>query len=296
LKLLIVFNPNAQSGRSGRKLPSIRAAFVSHSIEADFVMTRECGHATQLVAETALDPYDGVVAVGGDGTVFEVLNGLYAHRRSNRPALGLIPMGTGNAFAREFGLVPDHWMDAVRLIASGRTRWIDVGQADCAGDQFYFLNILGMGFAVDAGLAAKRLKFVGNPAYTLGTLWRTLKLDSYPLVIECDGQRIEQDNVFVEVSNSRYTGTTFLIAPAAEIDDGLLDVTLLRRLSRLRLLRLFPTIYKGRHIEFDEVETYRARRIRILAPEGMMLAPDGEFRGQSPVDIKCLHKDLALFC
>jgi diacylglycerol kinase (ATP) len=205
-------------------------------------------------------------------------------------------MGTGNAFARDFGLMPSNWPDAVRLLAAGRTRQVDVGKAVCKGDQFYFLNIIGLGFAVDAGLAARKLKFVGNAAYTLGTLWRTLWLKSYPLVIECDGERVEQDNVFVEVSNSRFTGTRFLIAPAAEIDDGFLDVTLLRNLSRIRLLRLFPTIYKGRHVDFDEVETRRVRHLRILSPANMTLAPDGEFRGRTPVDIQCLHKDLDLFC
>ena len=88
-----------------------------------------------------------------------------------------------------------------------------------------------IGFAVDAGKTSKRLKWLGNAAYTLGTLWQVLKLKSYPLRIELDGQLLEQDNVFVEVSNTRYTGTSFMIAPSAEIDDGLLDVTLLRRLS-----------------------------------------------------------------
>ncbi len=112
--------------------------------------------------------------------------------------------------------------------------------------------------------------------------------------MELDGQRIEQDNVFVEVSNSRYTGTTFLMAPQARIDDGLLDVTMLRRLPKLRLLRLFPTIYSGRHVRFEEVETQQVRHIRIESPGGMLLAPDGEFRGHTPVDIHCLHRDLEL--
>ncbi len=259
-------------------------------------MTRSCGHAKQLVADTDLTEFDGVVAAGGDGTVFEVLNGLYEHEPVQRVPLGLIPMGTGNAFARELDLFPPDWIKAIDILAAGRTRLVDVGFVSCSDDQFYFLNIIGMGFVVDAGLAARKLKFVGNAAYTLGTLWRTLKLNSYPLEIELDGEMLEQQNVFVEISNSRYTGTTFLMAPDARIDDGLLDVILLRKLSRWRLLRLFPTIYQGRHIGFDEVETRQVRRLRIHSPAGMMMAPDGEFRGRTPVDIQCLHQDLALFC
>ena len=114
-------------------------------------------------------------------------------------------------------------------------------------------------------------------------------------MVDIDGKKIEEDNVFVEISNTRYTGTSFLIAPAARLDDGLLDVTLLRDLPRLRLLRLFPTIYSGRHVEFEEVSTYTASTIKIMMPENQLLAPDGEFYGETPVTVTCLKQDLEIF-
>jgi YegS/Rv2252/BmrU family lipid kinase len=282
-------------GRSARLLPGIRAAFEHHGIEAVISNTSCAGDASRLAAEADLSGYDGLVAAGGDGTLFEVLNGLYQKPKSERKTLGVIPVGTGNAFARDLDLMPGDWKNAIDILAGGRKRLADVGQVDARGARYHFLNILGMGFAVDAGRTAKRLKWVGNAAYTLGTLWQVLKLKSYPLQIELDGQRIEQDNVFVEVSNTRYTGTTFMIAPGARIDDGLLDVTLLRRLSRARILRLFPTIYTGRHVEFEEVVVHRAKHIRIVSPQDMPLAPDGEFLGHTPTDIRCLHRDLEIF-
>ena len=152
-----------------------------------------------------------------------------------------------------------------------------------------------MGFAVDAGMTAKKMKMLGNAAYTLAAMWEIIKLKSYPLHIEIDGKNIKQDNVFVEISNSRYTGSSFLIAPDARIDDGLLDVTLLSSLPRRRLLRLFPTIYSGRHLQYTEVSTFQARQIRIHAPGGQLLAVDGEFHGYTPADISCLHSDLEVF-
>ena len=129
----------------------------------------------------------------------------------------------------------------------------------------------------------------------MAVLREMLRLKSYHLSIEIDGKNIQQDNIFVEISNTRYTGTSFLIAPEARLDDGFLDITLLRSLSRLRLLRLFPTIYTGRHVHFDEVSTYRAREIRIRAPKNQPLAPDGEFHGETPVTVSCLEKDLEFF-
>ena len=296
LKLLIIFNPNAAHGRSNKKLAAIKAKFENLRIQATYKPTRYAGHGKKLVASTDLSDFDGLVAAGGDGTLFEVLNGLYQHPKAARIPLGLLPIGTGNAFSRELALQAGVLNDAIELIHRGRTRQVDVGYVESAAKSFYFVNIMVMGFAVDAGLVAQKLKLLGNTAYTLATLWQVLKLKSYPLVMEIDGKLMESDNVFVTFSNSRYTGTHFLIAPDAEIDDGQLDVTILEKLPRARLLKLFPTIYSGRHIEYDEVSTTKATHISIRSPQGLLLGPDGEFCGSSPAEITCLPRDLTIFC
>ena len=295
MKLLVIFNPGAGSGKSGNRLGDIKAAFAEHSIDAEVHRTDYPGHGTALVAQADLSAYEGVVSAGGDGTAFEVLNGLYRHEAGDRVPLGLLPLGTGNAFSRDLGLAPGQWQKALQILTQRNTRWIDVGRVSTRNSQYHFLNIIGTGFVVDAGLAAKKFKALGNSAYTLGTLVAVLGMKSYPLRIEIDGKTLEQDNLFVEISNSRYTGTHFLIAPDARLDDGLLDVTLLRRLPRLRLLSLFPAIYQGKHVEYEEVSTFQAKHIRILSPGNMPLSPDGEFLGETPVDITCLKQDLELF-
>jgi len=294
MKLLVIFNSFAQAGRSAGKASALQRAFSEHSIETEFLAPNAPGNATRLVAQACLADFDGVVAVGGDGTVFEVLNGLFTHPSDMRIPMGIVPMGTGNAFAREFDLYSDKWPVAISRMAKNNLRTVDVAHVMSDGDEYYFLNILGIGFATKAGMRSKKLKPLGNAAYTLGTLWETLKLKSYPLVIELDGLKIERENIMVEVCNSRYTGTSFLIAPGAEVDDGLLDVILLNDLSRLRLLKLFPTIYTGRHIEFDEIETFKASHIKILSPCSMLATVDGEFRGETPIEIQCLPKALEL--
>jgi len=295
LKLLIIFNPNAANGRSVNKLADIKAKFEVLGIETKFMPTAHAGHGTELVVNAELSGFDGLVAAGGDGTVFEVINGLYKHPKPARIPLGLLPIGTGNAFARELDLQPGAWTDAIDLLHRGRTRQVDVGHVESADRSYYFLNIVGMGFSVDASISAQKLKFLGNTAYTLATLWQVLKLKSYPLVMEIDGKTVRSNNIFVTVSNSRYTGTHFLIAPAAIIDDGLLDVTILESLPRHRLLKLFPTIYSGRHIEYREISTHKGARISIRSPQAMLLGPDGEFIGHSPAEISCLHQDLTIF-
>ena len=295
MKLLIIFNPNAAHGRSVRKLAAIKEKFASLGTNATFLSTRHAGHGRELVADARLSDFDGLVAAGGDGTVFEVLNGLYQHPKPARIPMGLLPLGTGNAFARELKLEADVLNNSMELLCRGHTRQVDVGFVKSADHSFHFVNIVSMGFAVDAGLIAQKIKFLGKAAYTLATLWQVLKLKSYPLEMEIDGKNIASNNVFVTISNSRYTGTHFLIAPDAAIDDGQLVVTVLENLPRYRLLKLFPTIYSGRHVEYNEISSYKAAQISIRSPKGLLLGPDGEFYGRSPAEITCLPQDLTIF-
>jgi len=295
LKLLIIFNPKAAHGRSIKRLEDIKARFEHLGIETSFKPTMHAGHGTELVANATLSKFDGLVAAGGDGTVFEVLNGLYQHPKTARIPLGLLPIGTGNAFARELHFQQDHLTDAIEKLHRGNTRKVDVGLVKSADQSYYFMNIVSMGFAVDAGLVALKMKALGQSAYTLATLWQVMKLKSYPLLLEIDGKTIKSDNIFVTFSNSQYTGTHFLIAPGAEIDDGKLDITVLEKLPRSRLLKLFPSIYSGRHVDYKEVSTFKASHIKIKSPQGYLLGPDGEFCGHSPAEITCLPRDLTIF-
>jgi len=295
LKLLLIFNPHAANGRAARLLPRIQACLEQFS-ELETLPTAYAGHARKLVSGSNLATFDGLIAAGGDGTLFEVLNGLYQHEREERVPLGLVPVGTGNAFARELGLLPGDWKKGIDIIAEGKLRPLDVGRVETNSEIFYFLNIIGLGFPVDAMTTAKKLKMFGNSAYTIAVIREIFRLKSYRLIIEINGKYIEERNVFVEISNTRYTGTSFLIAPHARVDDGLLDVTLVRELPRMRLLRLFPTIYSGRHVDFAEVSTCTASTIKIISPENCLLAPDGELYGETPVTVTCLRKDLEFFC
>jgi diacylglycerol kinase (ATP) len=296
LKLLLIFNPHAASRRAAHLLPGVREAMAQFA-DVDLLQTRGPGDAQNRVAQADLTEYDGLVAAGGDGTLFEVLNGLYAHPRERRRPLGLVPVGTGNAFARDLGLLPGDWEKGVALIGRGVARRMDVGRVEMGRGEppYFFLNIVGVGLPADAMKSAERLKLLGSSAYSLAAFWRAMVLKTYPLSFEIDGERFDQDALFIEISNTRYTGTSFLMAPAARADDGLLDVTVVRRLSRWRLLRLFPTIYRGRHVEHPEVFTCQARSVRIGGPERLSLAPDGEFRGHTPATITCLHRDLEIF-
>lgn len=294
MHILLISNPAARNGRARKFLEPVLGAFAKHNIQVTVAYTSCRGDAIERVSQADLHDVDAVVAMGGDGTVFETVNGIFRRNEPAKPPLGIIPVGTGNAFVRDFGLDTSHWQEAVTCIANGKTRPVDVGQFTCADGTWQFLNIVGLGFVSDVCETAHRLKKIGNMSYTIGVFHRTLKLDTFPVRLVVDGEERLRETVFIEISNSRYT-SNFLMAPDAKLDDGRLDVTLLNRVTRRRLLSAFPRIFKGTHVELDEVESFTIRKLHIETDRPRLLTPDGELLGHSPVTIECLPGALDIF-
>ena len=288
----VLLNPRAGGGRAGGLLSDITASFEAQGFQVH--LTSAPGAATDLARRLGEGGASRVVAGGGDGTLHEVVNGLMQCPPGLRPALGVVPLGTGNAFARELGLLPGQWREALGIIAAGHQRPVDVGHVRGEDSSFYFLNILGAGFVAQAARAAQRCKWLGQGAYTLGTLAAVVAMRSQRMRVVVDGRAREEELLMIEISNSRYTGTNFLMAPSARLDDGLLDVTLVRALPRRRLLRLFPSIYEGSHVGVEEVTVLQGREIHLSAEPGQALVVDGELRGRTPVAIECLPAALGL--
>ncbi|MBN1780771.1 diacylglycerol kinase family lipid kinase [bacterium] len=294
MRLLIIYNVHAANGRAAGMRDDILKRFDEKSVEYDVEATEYQGHAVNLVAKKDLTAYSGIVAAGGDGTLFETVTGYFKNASAHRPPLGLLPIGTGNAFARDMAETVPTWQEAVDIIAAGKTRAIDVGQFDTEGRRLYFLNIIGLGFVADVGKIASGLKWLGNLSYTLGVLHQTIFLKATPMTLNIDGEVLERENIFVEVSNTRYT-SNFFMAPNASIDDGFFDVTLLGKMTRRQLLAAFPKVFTGEHIHVAGVEQIRAKRIHIEARPPKILTPDGELLGITPVTIECLHKAIEVF-
>ena len=294
MKVLLVFNPMAAHKRAGKLLPEIEAGFNKLNISFDLRLTDYPEHAVDIVRKADFDSYDGIAVAGGDGTLFESINGYYQNQSKRRIPIGVLPVGTGNAFARDLELQTFQWQEALEIIQKNKPRKVDAGSFTTHGQKYYFLNIMGLGFVADVTKTAHKLKLIGNVSYTIGVLYQTLFLKAFKLKMETDGQAVERESVFVEISNTRYT-SNFLMAPNAEIDDGLLDVTVLSRLNRRRLLQCFPKIFTGEHLEMDEIEQFKAKKIVIETDKPKVITPDGELVGISPVTVECLHQDVPVF-
>lgn len=294
VKILLIYNPFAGHGRARKILPEVEALFTEHEIDFELHLTDYPEHATKIVREANLREYDGLVAAGGDGTLFEVVNGYFQNRSKRRIPIGILPTGTGNAFARDLQLDILSWQDALKVITRMKTRKVDVGRFKTHGQTYYYLNILGLGFVADVTKTALGLKIFGNLSYTLGVFLETVRLKPHHLTIKLDNRVLERENIFVEISNTRYTAN-FLMAPHAKIDDGFLDVTLANQMSRRRLLKLFPTVFTGEHIHEPEVETFQAKKMTITTDIPKVLTPDGELIGITPVEVTCMHRAIEVF-
>jgi YegS/Rv2252/BmrU family lipid kinase len=284
MTIALIANPSAGGRKGGRVIPHVEKHLRRHRIDYRIFITQHHAHAMDIAYKLKPARYDGVVSLGGDGTNFHVLNGLLKdHDPAALPPLGIIPVGSGNSFARDLGILTT--ADGIRALTRGETRPVDVCSFTQDGQPWYFVNLAGFGFVSDVAQTAHQLKRFGDFSYILGVLHRMLGLRFHRMKLEIDGIQIEGENCFVEFCNSRYTGGKMLIAPDAKIDDGWFDVVVVGPLNRRSLMATFPKIFKGTHGQNPTVQFFRAQTASVETDPPKTLLPDGELFGTTPTQV-----------
>ncbi|UCC62950.1 MAG: diacylglycerol kinase family lipid kinase [Anaerolineae bacterium] len=278
-----IFNPMTAGGRRGRLEPDLRARLTNAASEAglklEWVATQAPKHAIALAEEAATDGCELVVAVGGDGTVNEVVNGLMrAGSKGDSTTLGVVPVGSGNDFAWQAGIPLDADV-ACQRVFDGRTRVVDVGHIrEADGRERYFDNGCGIGFDGQVSVEVKRLQWLRGFLMYLVAVLKTLILHHQAPVlrIRLDERELTRASMMLTVSNGRRHGGGFLVTPEAELDDGLLDVCIAGELSRPAMLMIIPRFMRGTHVTHKQVQMDRARRVRVESPIQRPIHLDGE--------------------
>jgi YegS/Rv2252/BmrU family lipid kinase len=298
MKTLLVVNPAAGHGR-GKKVfeglePRLREAFPGLEIR----VSERPGHAVEIGREAARAAYDRILCLGGDGTPYEVLNGLYADGRPARlPEIGQIPAGTGNSFLRDFDITTtDQALDA---ILAGRRRQVDLVEFTYQeGGQTvrrYSLNIIGVGLIADIlRLTNERLKFLGSAGYSLAVLIRLIRGMNNRITIEADGRRLEVADSALVVSNSKFTGGQMKIAPPADTSDGKADIVLFNGVNRRQIVAIFAGVFSGKHTAHPKVDLLQAAAISVEADPPLRLMADGELIGWTPLRLKVLPGEVTI--
>jgi YegS/Rv2252/BmrU family lipid kinase len=276
-KVKVILNPMADMGNAWKVADDLRPILNEYG-NADWSGTVYPTHATELAKQAGEQGYDMIIAMGGDGTVHEVVNGIMQLPENQRPILGIVPVGSGNDFAHAIGIPmeSDHALDHA---LKGEPSSIDLGlMTNDHGRQEYFDNTLGIGFDTIVTIRAHKLKLLRGFLMYFAAVIQTIFMNNDPvkMQIEADDKKWEQSNLMLTLCNGPREGGGFLVAPDAKVDDGLFHYAMIVNVSRLKMLRIVPEVMKGTHGKFKEVTLGSCRKMSLTTDRPMYIHIDGE--------------------
>jgi len=271
--------------------------FQRQGLRFEHELTEAPGHAIEMARIAARNGYDMVVSVGGDGTINEIVNGLYAAGNIKDAVLGIVSTGTGSDYIRTIG-IPRRYEDACRCFLRPKKLTVDLGVVEYSSNgnmaERLFVNFAGMGFDAEiVRRTTQQYKALGGlPSYLMGTLTTLFTYKNKDIYLKVDGEEVEKRVCTVVMNNGRYGGGGMFTAPDASINDGYFDVMIVGDMSKPDLLRSLPRIYKGTHLTHPKVTMKRAKEIEIRSAQPMQLQADGELLGQVPARFRILPSAL----
>lgn len=304
-KYCIIVNPIAGKGAGRTAIPEIQANLDTLGVDYDLFVTEYPAHAIEMAAEAGSNGYSTVVAVGGDGTVNEVINGLMRALNEGHltSSMAVLPVGRGNDFSYGMG-IPVDLEAACKLLVEGNTRKIDIGFVK-GGDYpqgRYFGNGIGIGFDTIVGFEAAKLpSFIsGIPAYLIAAIKTIFLYFKAPLLkIDVDGEVLEQPCLLVSVMNGKRMGGSFQFAPNSESDDGLLNLCIAHQVTRWQVLGLFPKVMSGTQADHPAIKMPIGKHVKVDALQGSLpVHADGEticVAGKA-LEVEILRQKLQLVC
>jgi len=288
-RFFAIVNPAAGGGKSAKLAGAALARLRNNGLKVDVIASSAPGHAGELAREAYVQGYRNFLAVGGDGTAHEIINGIFSrHANPERISLGFLPLGTGNSFLRDF--TDKGADDSIRALLARRKRPVDLIRLTHATGEVYSFNILSIGFTADVGAITNRLfKPLGHLGYLLGVFVRIIQLRRRAFNLRCDDETVWDDrrSLFLTFNNSKYTGGTMLIAPQADPSDGFIEFVRWGPISRLGLLRMLPRLYDGTHIEHPLASRKSVQHVEFDIPLPVDVLVDGEI-----LSLKCKELDI----
>jgi diacylglycerol kinase (ATP) len=277
-RFFVVVNPAAGSGRCGRFAAAALDRLRAEGIELETVQTSRPGDAVEFARKAYQQGFRRFLAVGGDGTAYEIVNGLFPQAQSSeRPTLAMLPLGTGNSFLKDFSACGvEHTIEVLR---SGNRRACDVVRLRHADGEIYFLNLASIGFPAEVcEVTNRRFKGWGELGYLLGVFTRLIdfKQVAFPHRVNGSGEWDRRPCLFLSFNNSKFTGGKMMIAPKADATDGQIEYVRWSPISRLGLIKMLPRLFTGTHIEDPRASRAAAQKIELSLDGPVNVLVDGE--------------------
>ena len=285
MPLTLLVNPHSAHGRTLKLLPKVEQELDARRIPFRVERTRGLEDGAER-ALRAVEAAEVPVVISGDG----LLGAVGGAMAGSETPLGIVPGGRGNDLARVLG-IPDDPAEAVAVLAAGETRRIDVGEAN--GKRF--LGIVSIGFDSDANQLANETNFLrGNLVYAYAALRTLLTWKPGRFTVRAGEERVRFTGYSVSVANNRAFGGGMFIAPDAELDDGEFDIVTVGEVGKLRFISNLPKVFKGTHVDEDEVRVFRAPRVELTASRPFPVFADGEHLTDLPVSLRILPRALSV--
>ena len=294
MKFIITVNPHGGKKLGPRLLNRVKPLFEAKGIELFVVETTFAGHAKELANQLNITEYDGFIGIGGDGTLHEIINGMLSRHDGRKIPIGIIPGGSGNSYMHDLQLTDP--LKAAKAIINGKTRALDTAKVEVNHIIKYSNNMIGWGLVTDVGNQAEHFRWLGTNRYTILSVVEVLRHKSRPATLIMDDKIIEDEFTFIIACNSIHVGKGMKMAPKARLDDGLIDLIVIRSgVSRTRLLQVLPKLFDGSHINEPELEYYQTSQFSLIPETDEILNIDGEIMGSTPIQVNVIPKAFEMF-
>ena len=291
-KLYFLLNPTAGNGNAYNILEKVKIILNEQQIGIESYLSQSKGDIERFIINEDLSEFDGICVVGGDGTIHEAIEGLMQSEKSKYLSLGIIPAGSGNAFAEDLGL--RNPLDALENIIIGNISRIDVMKIKTKKNINFAVNIIGWGMASNVNILAEKLRWLGSIRYSVASILSILKIKLQAVNIIIENQVFDGKAAFFIALNTIHTGKGMKMAPKAKLNDGLIDIILLKRASRLRILKIFLQLFSGKHI-YDPLVQYMQVKSFSINSKNDFLNIDGENIGKTPIEVSVERNAIQLF-
>ena len=286
MNALIITNPKSGVGKSKKILDSIVIPKLEfNKISYKCLLTKYQFHATKLVESEQLNDFDLILVLGGDGTMHEVVNGMLNRNDKINIPIGLLPTGSGNSLLHD--RENTDILESLNLILQYNISSIDILKINTPKQIFYSINLMGWGMVNDINILAEKMRWMGPIRYNVSSIIEIFRYSPRYAEIEIDSKIYNDKYAFIIACNTIHIGKGMKMAPHARLDDGKMDLIIIKNnFNRIKLLKMFPTLFTGNHINDPLVEYRQAKSLKLTPNTNTILNIDGEMIGETPITIE----------